>query len=76
MDGVLSVNLKQEDLEVRTYPLNNPGGQHVGLTSSGVMIIHLPSGIGVVSTGERSQYKNKEKALVMLETLVDLNGEE
>jgi peptide chain release factor 2 len=68
------MNLKPEDLEVSTYPPYKTGGQHVGLTHSGVLIVHIPTGLGVVSTTERSQYRNKERALTMLEILVELEG--
>lgn len=69
------MNLKPEDLEISTYPLyRNAGGQHVGLTHSGILIVHKPTGLGVVSVNERSQYRNKERALVMLEILVELEG--
>lgn len=60
--------IKPEDIEVSTYPdIKSKGGQHVGLTSSGVLIMHKSTGLGVVSTNERSQHKNKEKALEVLE---------
>lgn len=52
------------------------GGQHVGLTHSGVLIVHQPTGLGVVSVSERSQYRNKERALIMLEILVELEDSE
>lgn len=67
--------LKPEDLEISTYPPYKTGGQHVGLTHSGVLIVHQPTGLGVVSVSERSQYRNKERALVMLEILVELEVE-
>lgn len=68
------MNLKPEDLEISTYPPYKTGGQHVGLTHSGVLIVHQPTGLGVVSVSERSQFRNKERALVMLEILVELEG--
>lgn len=68
----VGMNLKPEDLEISTYPPYKTGGQHVGLTHSGVLIVHQPTGLGVVSVSERSQYRNKERALVMLEILVEL----
>lgn len=67
--------IKPEDLEISTYPPYKTGGQHVGLTHSGVLIVHVPTGLGVVSTTERSQYRNKEGALTMLEILVELEEE-
>lgn len=66
------MNLKPEDLAISTYPPYKTGGQHVGLTHSGVLIVHISTGLGVVSVTERSQYRNKERALTMLEILVEL----
>lgn len=64
--------IKPEDIEVSTYPdIKSKGGQHVGLTSSGVLILHKPTGLGVVSMNERSQYRNRERAIIMLEFLVE-----
>ncbi len=70
------MNLKPEHLEIGTYPPYKTGGQHVGLTHSGVLIVHKPTGLGVVSVSERSQFRNKERALVMLEILVELETEQ
>lgn len=47
------------------------GGQQVGLTSSGVIVHHMPTGLGVSCDSERSQYANKEKALKILEQLIN-----
>lgn len=67
--------VKPEDIEVSIYPdIKSKGGQHVGLISSGVLIIHKATGLGVVSMNERSQHKNKELALIMLEMVIELNG--
>ena len=68
----MCLKVKPEDLEISTYPPYKTGGQHVGLTHSGVLVVHVPTGLGVVSVSERSQYRNKERALVMLEILVEL----
>lgn len=46
------------------------GGMTVGLTTSGIIAHHIPTGLGVSCDSERSQYANKEKALVLLEALV------
>lgn len=68
------MNLKPEDLEISTYPPYKPNacGQYVGLTHSGVLIVHQPTGLGVVSVSERSQYRNRERAMIMLEFLIEL----
>lgn len=67
--------IRPEDIEVSTYSdIKSRGGQHVGLTSSGVLIMHKPTGLGIVSMNERSQHKNKELALIMLEMVIELNG--
>ena len=70
------MSLKPADLEISTYPSYKTGGQHVGLTHSGVLVVHVPTGLGVVSVSERSQYRNKERALLMLEILVELEDSE
>lgn len=46
------------------------GGQHVGLTTQGVIVHHIATGVGVSCDSERSQYANKEKALVMLQAML------
>lgn len=66
--------LNPADLTVKHYPERGVGGQQVGTSSSGVFIIHNPSGIGVMCNTERSQYKNKEKAIAMLEILLELES--
>lgn len=67
--------IKPEDIEASIYPdIKSKSGQHVGLTSSGVLILHKPTGLGVVSMNERSQHKNRELALIMLEMVIELNG--
>ena len=66
------MKLNNKDLEVSIYPERQVGGQHVGTGPSGVKIVHHPTSIGVVCYSERSQYANKEKALAMLEILVEL----
>jgi hypothetical protein len=46
------------------------GGMTVGLTTSGIIVHHIPSGMGISCDSERSQHANKEKALMMLEALL------
>lgn len=63
-------NITADDIRIEKFHSGGPGGQHVNKTESGVRIIHIPTGITVSSTKERSQFMNKQDALRKLSTVL------
>ena len=62
------------ECRVDTFRAGGPGGQHQNTTESGVRLVHLPTGIRVTAREERSQHRNRVKALERLrEKLTELN---
>lgn len=59
-----------EKIKIENYHSGGPGGQHVNKVESGVRITHLPTGITVSSTRERSQFMNKQDALKKLSAIL------